>query len=179
MIHHPELVFNEPLTTREETKYIVVHHVGVQGSYSVEEIHRWHQHRKPPMAGIGYHYYIRKDGEVYEGRPRWKKGAHVNDKVHHYNSVSIGVCFEGDFNHEKMEEKQLEASVMLLAVLSLAYGGIDICTHHYLHKDRSCPGKNFPFMELIKKVHDQKQRFIQLYGDPKEVDCKFLLKILD
>ena len=180
MIHHPEFKFREPLTTRKETRYIVVHHVGKIGAFSAEDIHQMHLNRKcnPPMAGIAYHYYIRKNGEIYEGRPRWKKGAHVNDKVHHYNSVSVGICFEGDFNHDKMEDKQLEASILLLSVLSLAYGNAEICTHRYLDSRRDCPGKNFPFQELLNKVHAQKQRFIQLYGDPKDVDYNFLLKSL-
>ena len=180
MIHHPEFKFREPLTTRKETRYIVVHHVGKRGAFSVEDIHKMHLDRKcdPLMAGIGYHYYIRKDGEIYEGRPRWKKGAHVNDKEHHYNSVSVGICFEGDFNYDKMEDQQLEASIMLLSVLSLAYGNAPICTHHYLDERRNCPGKNFPFQKLLHEVHAQKQRFIQLYGDPKEVDYEFLLKFL-
>ena len=180
MIHHPDFKFREDLLTRKETKYIVVHHVGVRGSFSAEDIHQMHLNRKcnPPMAGIAYHYYIRKNGEIYEGRPRWKKGAHVNDKVHHYNSVSVGICFEGDFNHDKMEDMQLEASILLLSVLSLAYGNAEICTHRYLDSRRDCPGKNFPFQELLNKVHAQKQRFIKLYGDPKEADYIFLLKSL-
>lgn len=174
MIHHQEFKFREPLLTRKETRYIVVHHVGKRGSFSVEDIHKMHLNRD--MAGIAYHYYIRKDGEIYEGRPRWKKGAHVNDKVHHYNSISVGVCFEGDFNFDKMEDQQLEASIMLLSVLSLTYGNAEICTHHYLDSRRDCPGKNFPFQKLLHEVHAQKQRFIQLYGAPKEVDYKFLLR---
>lgn len=173
MIHHPELKFREDLLTRRKTRYIVVHHVGKRGVFSVEDIHQMHLDRN--MAGIAYHYYIRKDGEIYEGRPRWKKGAHVNDKVHHYNSVSVGVCFEGDFNYDKMRNEQLEASIMLLSVLSLAYGNAEICTHRYLDSRRDCPGKNFPFQKLLDEVHAQKLRFIQLYGDPKEVDYKFLL----
>lgn len=179
MIHHTKFTFTEPLTTRAKTKYVVVHHVGKRGSYSVEDIHQWHLNRKPPMAGIGYHYYIRKNGEIYEGRPRWKKGAHVNDKVHHYNSVSIGVCFEGNFNYDTMNDRQLDASIMLLSVLSLAYGDIVICRHKDLHARRDCPGDNFPMERLLGKVDAQKQAFIQLYGDPKEVDYKFLLKLLD
>ncbi len=180
MIHHPDFKFREDLQTRIETKYIVVHHVGVRGAFSVEDIHQMHLNRKcnPPMAGIGYHYYIRKNGEIYEGRPIWAKGAHVNDRVHSYNSISIGVCFEGDFNHIKMEDKQLEASILFLSVLSLAYGNADICTHRYLDRRRDCPGKNFPFQKMLQEVHAQKQRFIQLYGDPKEVDYKFLLQEL-
>jgi len=183
MIQHTKLNFRETLQQRESTKYIVVHHTAVAGNnHPVTDIHQWHLDRKcnPPMAGIGYHYYIRKNGEIFTGRPMDKKGAHVYvDDKHKYNSISIGVCFEGDFNIEKMSEKQLDASIMLLSVLSLGYGGVDICTHRYLDRRTDCPGKNFPFQRLLQKVRAQKQRFIQLYGDPKEVDYSFLLKMLD
>lgn len=59
------------------------------------------------------------------GRPRNTIGAHTNG----YNSISVGVCFEGDFNVEKMSEKQLEASVMLISVLSLGYHNAAIRGH--------------------------------------------------
>ena len=77
-----------------------------------------------------------------------------------------------------MEDKQLEASILLLSILSLAYSNAEICTHRYLDSRRDCPGKYFPFQNLLREVHTQKQRLIQLYGDPKEVDYKFLLKAL-
>lgn len=173
-IHHPNLKFTEQLIFRPETRFIVIHHTAVQDKHTVEDVHQWHLNRG--MAGFGYHYFIDKNGEIFEGRPRDTKGAHVNDKIHPYNSVTLGVCFEGDFNTQKMVEQQLEASVMLISVLSLAYGDIQVCKHHYLHNEKSCPGKNFPFQELIKRVHDQKERFKRLYGDPKEVNYSFLLK---
>ena len=177
-IHRPRLRFRKILFPRlKKTKYVVVHHVAKRGRYSVQDIHQWHLNKK--WAGIGYHYYVRKDGEIYRGRPRNRKGAHVNDEIHHYNSESIGVCFEGDFNTEEMGEKQLEASIMLLSVLSLGYGNIDICRHKDLDKRTSCPGKNFPMETLRERVESQKQKFIDLYGDPKEVNYKFLLKLLD
>jgi N-acetyl-anhydromuramyl-L-alanine amidase AmpD len=185
MIHHTKLKFRECLKRRRETKYIVVHHTAVtDDEQPVTLVHQWHLERKTkdgkPWAGIGYHYYIRRSGEIYQGRPRNKKGSHVYvDDAHRFNSITIGVCFEGDFRTEVMSEKQLEASVMLLSVLSLGYGNIDICKHSYLDKRTTCPGKNFPFPELIKRVHDQKQRFIDLYGDPSEVNYRFLLKKLD
>jgi N-acetyl-anhydromuramyl-L-alanine amidase AmpD len=183
MFHQTNLKFREKLTPRTQTKFIVVHHTAVTGDEQpVTLVHQWHLDRKTndkPWAGIGYHYYIRKNGEIYQGRPRDKKGSHVYiDEAHRYNSITIGVCFEGDFRTEVMDENQLEASVMLLSVLSLGYGNIDICTHRYLDRRTTCPGNNFPFKKLIKRVHDQKQRFIDLYGDPEEVDYSFLLKYL-
>jgi N-acetylmuramoyl-L-alanine amidase len=41
--------------------------------------------------GIGYHYYITKDGVIYPGRPESEIGAHAR----HFNAHSIGICYEG------------------------------------------------------------------------------------
>ena len=84
------------------------------------------------------------------------KGSHVYvEETHRYNSNTIGVCFEGEFRTEVMDEKQLEASDMLLSVFSLGYGNIDICTHNYWDRSTTCLGKNFPSKELLQKVHDK------------------------
>lgn len=58
------------------------------------EIRRWHT--DPPPAGngwrdIGYHYVIRRDGRVEEGRPLAEAGAHIAG----HNAASIGVCLVG------------------------------------------------------------------------------------
>lgn len=188
MFHRTYLNYREKLTPRTETtKYIVIHHSAVKGGkHPVTDIHQWHLDRKvePPMAGIGYHYYIRQSGEIFQGRPRETKGAHVVlDKKHRYNSLSVGVCFEGDFDVETMSEQQLEKSILLISILSLVYYDSEICTHHELvkgtDKETTCPGDNFPMDVLCEKVSVQRQRFIDLYGDPKEVDYSFLLRFLE
>ena len=152
MLHKTNLQFKEKLQFRAEhgTKYIVIHHSEVSTPHTVEDIHRWHQKRG--WAGIGYHYVISKDGEIYEGRPSNTVGARVKG----HNAESIGVCFEGNFNKEKMKEKQLNASIMLLSWLSIAYANATICGHHQLAKEKTCPGKNFPFDSLMKKINDCK-----------------------
>ena len=48
-------------------------------------------HLKRGWKDIGYHYYITRDGQVHEGRPVWKIGAHCKD----HNKHSIGICYEG------------------------------------------------------------------------------------
>ena len=65
---------------------VVLHHRA--GNGTVESIHA--QHLKNGWAGIGYHFYIRKDGTVYEGRPIAYVGSHCKGN----NSCSIGVCLE-------------------------------------------------------------------------------------
>lgn len=166
MLHQLELQFNEELVLRAEdsTNYIIIHHSDVSTPHTVEDIHRWH--KKKGWAGIGYHYFISKDGEIYEGRPHDTVGAHALN----FNKESIGVCFEGNFNKETMSETQLNASVMLLSLLSLAYDDAEICEHMQLDKEKTCPGQNFPFDSLMKKVNDLKASLKVLFGEPRSED---------
>lgn len=53
------------------------------------EIDGWHRERG--WSGIGYHYVIKRDGELETGRPLDKVGAHAVGA----NGDSIGVCLMG------------------------------------------------------------------------------------
>ena len=161
MIHHTNLSFKETLRDRDDyaTNLIILHHTEVLEPHTVEDVHRWHQ--KKGMAGIGYHYFIRKDGEIYEGRPYDTIGAHAGEQ---FNPRSVGIAYEGDFNKEKMSAKQENAGVMLIALLSLAYEDAEITMYSDLKKTTD-PGKNFPFSSLIKKVEDCKDALRTLFGD--------------
>ncbi len=172
-VHQSNLIFDEKLKKRAETNYNIIHHIEVCGRHGVKEVHLWHLDKG--WAGIGYHYYIDKDGQIFVGRPRDTWGAHVKS----HNNDSIGVCFEGHFDKEKMNEKQLEAAVSLISFLSLAYGNASIRGHRNFNPNKSCPGKNFPMKEFLGRIKTQKQRFICLYRDPKDVNYYFLLKELD
>ena len=75
---------------------IVVHCSAVKPDQlsSAAQIDSWHRERGFHL-GIGYHYVIRRDGTIEPGRPEWMIGAHCHVKGHHYNSHSIGICYEG------------------------------------------------------------------------------------
>lgn len=129
------------LEKRSKTNVIVLHHAAAQNC-SPDDIHRIHLLNG--WAGIGYHFFVRKDGSVTRGRPLWSVGAHVSGK----NSLSIGICFEGNFEKEDMPQKQLEAGKKLLRFLKGIYPETDIKLHKDLNAT-ACPGKNFPFEEMI------------------------------
>lgn len=60
------------------------------------EIRRWHTDPKPEGNGwsdIGYHFVIRRNGVVENGRPVSRKGAHCAARGG--NVASIGVCMVG------------------------------------------------------------------------------------
>lgn len=133
--------FANTLTKRKSTKYIILHHRA--GNGDVQSIHS--QHLGQGWSGIGYNFYVRKDGKVYSGRPIDTVGAHAPD----YNSVSIGVCFEGNFETEKMSDTQIKAGREVITYLKGKYPKAEIKKHKDFNAT-SCPGKNFPFDELTK-----------------------------
>ena len=128
------------LTKRTKTEMIVLHHAAAK-SCSVQDIHQWHLGRG--WSGIGYHFFVRKDGQIYRGRPENVVGAHATN----YNSKSIGICFESDFTMETMPKAQLEAGKELVAYLKDKYKITNVKGHRDLMAT-SCPGKNFPFDEI-------------------------------
>ena len=74
-ILRPQLEF-AGLTQRDVTDMIVIHHTGENDiDASAEQIHEWHLNQG--WAGIGYHFVIRKNGDVEIGRPEWAVGSHA------------------------------------------------------------------------------------------------------
>lgn len=132
------------MTTRRSTRKIVIHHAAAK-KCTVADVHRWH--KENGWSGIGYHFFVRKDGKVYEGRPITKVGAHA----YGHNSDSIGICFEGNFEVEKMPDVQKEAGKEIVAYVLKKYPSITSIVGHRDLMATACPGKNFPFDE-IKKV---------------------------
>ena len=130
------------LEKRVKTEKIVLHHAAAV-ICSPEDIHRIHLLNG--WAGIGYHFFIRKDGTITRGRPLWSIGAHVSG----HNSSTIGICFEGNFEKENMPQKQLESGKWLIGYLKGIYPGIEIAMHKDLNAT-ACPGKNFPGEEMLK-----------------------------
>ena len=140
------LKFNGALSKRTKTDYIILHHTAAtQGT--VQAIHNYHVNGRG-WKGIGYNFYVRKDGKIYQGRPEWAVGAHATG----YNDKSIGVCAEGNFEAEKMPEAQKQAIIELMRELKQKYPNAQIKRH----KDfaaTACPGKNYPFDEIIQAVN--------------------------
>lgn len=128
------------LIKRNRTELIVLHHAAAK-SCTVQEVHKWHINRG--WSGIGYHYFINKDGEIFRGRPEDTVGAHVTG----HNSRSIGVCFEGDYTVQTMPTAQLEAGKELVAYLRNKYKITKVKGHRDLMAT-SCPGVKFPFFEI-------------------------------
>ena len=136
---------------RPSTEVIVIHHAGFPDGdkdSSAEEIHKFHQEVNG-WAGIGYHYVIRKDGTIEQGRRPLAVGAHA----YQHNKNSVGICVAGNFDLVKVPSVQLDSLKLLTAWLCQRYKlnpmqkGV-IVGHRDLN-DTSCPGNN-----LYKKLDE-------------------------
>lgn len=125
------------LSERWNTSKIILHHIEALNA-TVEDIHQWHLGNG--WSGIGYHFYVRKDGSIYRGRPENTIGSHCKGQ----NSVSIGISFEGDYMKESsIPEVQFAAGMELISYLKEKYNLSEIGGHNE-YFNTECPGVNFP-----------------------------------
>ena len=134
--------WNGGLSRRSSTEYIALHHAEAV-TCTAKQIHEWH--KSNGWSGIGYHFFVRKNGEIYRGRPLWALGAHVQGM----NNCSIGICAEGDYhNRDKvMPEAQKQAIKELVTYLKGIYPEAKIVGHREIG-DSNCPGRYYPLEEM-------------------------------
>ena len=136
----------KPLSYGNKPNKLVLHHAEAS-KCTVQDVHQWHLNNG--WAGIGYHYFVKKDGSIYRGRPDNTIGSHCKGS----NTGSLGICFEGNYMKETMPTVQYNAGINLIRYLFAKYGVLPI----YGHKDllaTACPGDKFPlddFKKLVRK----------------------------
>ena len=143
-IHYLRYEWSEELEVDNEPTKLVYHHTAIK-NISPEDINKLHKNKG--WKGIGYHYYIRKDGTIYKGREDDAEGSHVKG----YNKESIGICVEGNFEEEYLSDEQIESLKKISLYICLKYNIKDILPHKELGKTL-CPGKNFPLEEIKNDV---------------------------
>lgn len=112
---------------------IIIHAADTASDMDIgaEEINQWHLDRG--WAGIGYHWVIRRDGTVEQGRSEQTPGAHA----YGHNQDSIGVCMVGgmpDCNYTAAQWRALESIVRDL----LARYDCDVIGHRNV-SEKPCP----------------------------------------
>jgi len=131
-----------------QIKRIIIHFSYTPPSMDigVNEIRNWHMAPKPHGNGwrdIGYHFVIRRNGVVENGRPVEQQGAHtLGQNVDSIGIVLIGGKKENENDWEcNYTSCQWRALDRLCRDLVIKYGIKDISGH----KDwaaRGCPGFN-------------------------------------
>ena len=122
---------------------IVIHCSAVRPDQtsSAAQIDTWHRRDNHWKYGIGYHYVIRRNGAIEQGRPEYMVGAHCL----HHNAHSIGVCYEGGLDirgqpDDTRTPAQKAAMRQLLEDLHRRYLRAVILGHNDLDPTRDCPG---------------------------------------
>lgn len=108
---------------------------------SLEQLREMHLARG--FSDIGYHFYIRRDGTILNGRPIERIGAHVKG----HNKTSIGICYEGGLDKNgKAKDTRTEAQKrsILAKIQELRFvdigKNVDVCGHRDLSPDRNHNG---------------------------------------
>ena len=98
-------------------------------------------HRARGFNGIGYHYYITRDGVLHLTRSEAVQGAHAKK----YNAHSIGICYEGGLDArgkpaDTRTPAQKQTLLALLHSLKADYPDAEILGHRDLPwVAKSCP----------------------------------------
>jgi N-acetyl-anhydromuramyl-L-alanine amidase AmpD len=106
----------------------------------VEEIRRWHVEENG-WTDIGYHYVIRRDGTVEEGRPLARPGAHAKG----FNHNSVGIAYVGGKGknggrQDNRTRAQTESLFRLIQDLQERFPGAGLIGHRDLKGvKKACP----------------------------------------
>ena len=122
--------WNGSLSYTNKPKKIVLHHAEAS-ICTVQQIHSWHLGNG--WSGIGYHFFVRKDGTIYRGRPENAIGAHVSGA----NTNTLGICAEGSYMTEIMPTAQLNAIKWLIQYLDNKYEQLPIYGHREVGSSNS------------------------------------------
>ena len=119
---------------------IVIHCSATRCDRSYTEHDLTTDHLRRGFSGAGYHYYIRRNGDIKTLRPMAQPGAHVRG----YNAHSLGICYEGglDANGKPADtrtEAQRKALKSLVERMHRLFPKALIVGHHDLNPRKACP----------------------------------------
>ena len=126
----------ETFAARSRTDLIVIHCADTPAKMDVgaTEIRKWHKERG--WKDIGYHFVIRRNGEIEKGRHHAQVGAHVLG----FNNTSLGICMVG--REQNYSEAQWRSLAYLVLQATRYYKGTKVVGHCDLDpvKKKHCPG---------------------------------------
>ena len=105
---------------------------------SALDIDRWH--RASGYKSIGYHFVVRRDGNIETGRRLEEIGAHCAD----HNRHSIGICYEGGLDKDwqptdTRTPEQRKSLRELVERMHAYFPEALIVGHHDLNPMKACP----------------------------------------
>ncbi|RYG14858.1 MAG: hypothetical protein EOO07_16530 [Chitinophagaceae bacterium] len=141
---------------------ITVHHEGGKvllatgdAKQRLKNIQTWSMGPDRKWADVPYHLLIAPDGTVLEGRNPLVVG---ETNTEYDPTGHLLICFLGNYNEQKLDDKLLKVLVKLLADQCMKYNisAKDISTHRDHSKQTTCPGEDiyayFKSGFIIKEV---------------------------
>lgn len=108
--------------------------------FSAKDIRKWHLDKG--WTDIGYHFVVKIDGTLENGRPLSRAGAHVEG----HNANSIGICYIGgvDAEGKPKDTRTPEQKLMLRGIVSALRAAFPEVTRVCGHRDfpgvnKACP----------------------------------------
>lgn len=136
---HPTLKY--ATRSLDRITHLCIHHSAASGSIPIENVAKYHVDDRG-WPGIGYHFYIKPDGTVYQTN----RMETVSFQVSQNNDYSVGVCVSGDFTYAPPPDTQIEATARLVAWLmqELSVPVQNVLGHkEFPQNDTSCPGETW------------------------------------
>lgn len=110
-------------------RHLTIHHAeGVPNehpAHMIRLIYRGHTNPRGRLdaADVGYHFFIDRNGGIWEGRDARMMGTHVGSEPDGLNNLNnLGICGLGSFSHEYPPTAMVEGAIELCHLLSRYYG---------------------------------------------------------
>ena len=172
-ITETNLKFKNRLALRRSTNRVIVHH-SASSDVSAATIHGWHLNQS--WSGIGYHFVIRRNGNIERGRELSAIGSHSGPKG---NGDSVGVCLTGNFEIDKPTAAQINSLVWLITrYLEPRYGSLQVVGHSDVMAT-ACPGKNFPWADLKRRLEEDDDMIYKTLNDVPDWGKPLVKKLMD
>ena len=136
------------MTHRTGTDYLVIHCSATRPSQDVDADWIDELHKDKGWAGIGYNWFIKRDGTIEEGRPRDDQGAHVAG----YNHCSLGICMSGGVKEDGITAENNFTKAQWASLDSLVERMVRCYGHSVVQGHRNFPevAKECPCFDAIK-----------------------------
>jgi N-acetyl-anhydromuramyl-L-alanine amidase AmpD len=166
------LQFSRAPSKRTRTGRIILHHTA-SADVSAATIHGWHQGQG--WIGIGYHFVIRANGTIERGRPEDTIGSHAGPQG---NGDSIGIVLTGNFEIGAPSTAQMIALAKLIKELRSRYGDLTVIGHRDVMAT-ACPGKNFPWADLKRRLEVDDDMIYKTLNDVPDWGKPLVKKLMD
>lgn len=130
------------MAKRNRTEKIIIHCSATKPTMDIgaSDIDRWHRERG--WLKIGYHYVIKRDGQLEEGRDIEDVGAHAKG----HNASSVGICMVGGVDEnmkpeDNFTDEQWITLETTVDMLEEKYSGVEVIGHNDV-SSKACPSFN-------------------------------------